>query len=247
MNIREYIRSGIIESYVLGMASEAERQEFEQMCAAYPEVAEARGAFERALEEKLMQDAQQPPVFIKDKIREQIRPVVAENGVQEKAEKAPVRRMNVWKRMADACLLLLAGVGYWAYTTNEKYQELEKQFQALQQDAETLRHPMKMVSLKGTEMAPQAHTTVFWDTTTTKDVYLLINNLPQPPSGKQYQLWAILDNKPVDLGVFDYNVQQKRLLVKMKNVQNAQAFAITLEPQGGSTTPKGEKYVAGNL
>jgi hypothetical protein len=54
VNVKEYIRSGVIESYVLGLATEAERQEFEQMCAAYPEVAEARDAFERSLEEQLM-------------------------------------------------------------------------------------------------------------------------------------------------------------------------------------------------
>jgi hypothetical protein len=50
MNVREYISSGIIESYVMGLASETERQEFEANCMQYPEIAEARTAFEMALE-----------------------------------------------------------------------------------------------------------------------------------------------------------------------------------------------------
>ena len=36
-----------------------------------------------------------------------------------------------------------------------------------------------------------------------KDVYLLVNHLPKPVPDKQYQLWAIVDGKPVDAGIFD--------------------------------------------
>jgi anti-sigma-K factor RskA len=264
VNVKEYIQSGIVESYVLGLATDAERLEFERNCADYPEVAAARDAFERSLEEQLMQDAVAPPVFVKERILGAISPLTTENGTQEEAEEAPVRRMNVWKWVAAASLILLAGAGYWAYTTNEKYndlvakqssmekqlQESTAQLQSLQQDAETLKKPMRMVALKGTDKAPQAQTTIYWDTTgTSKDVYMVINNLPQPPSEMQYQLWALLDNQPIDLGVFDFDIRQKKLLVKMKNVQNAQAFAITLERRGrpNPEKPEGDIYVLGNL
>jgi anti-sigma-K factor RskA len=36
-------------------------------------------------------------------------------------------------------------------------------------------------------------------------------------------------------------------LYRMKNVRSAQAFAITLEKKGGSSTPEGSMYVMGNL
>ncbi len=263
MNVKEYIRSGVIESYVLGIATEAERYEFEQMCAAYPEVAEARDQFERSLEAELMRDAVPPPAFIKEKVMLQVKPAVAESGYTGEVGETPIRRMNPWKWVAAASLILLAGAGYWAYTTNEKYnnlvarqasmerqlQESTAQLQTLQQDAEKLRQPMVPVALKGTEVAPQAQATIFWDTTGTNDVYMVINNLPQTPSDKQYQLWALLDGKPIDLGVFDLDVQQKRLLVRMKNVQNAQAFAITLEQRNrpNRDKPEGKIYVVGNL
>ena len=51
MNTQEYISSGIVESYVLGLASEEERREFEKMCNQHPEVLAARNAFEIALED----------------------------------------------------------------------------------------------------------------------------------------------------------------------------------------------------
>jgi anti-sigma-K factor RskA len=132
----------------------------------------------------------------------------------------------------------------------KQLQESTAQLQTLQQEAETIKKPMQVVSLKGTSVAPQAQTTVYWDTTgSAKDVYMVINNLPQAPSEMQYQLWALLDGQPIDLGVFDFDVRQKRLLVKMKNVQNAQAFAITLERRGrpNQEKPEGQIYVVGNL
>jgi anti-sigma-K factor RskA len=264
VNVREYINSGVVESYVLGLATEAERNEFEQMCAAYPEVVQARDAFERSLELQLLQDAAIPPVMVKQRVLSEVHPPLAETMLADMTEETPVRRIDAWKWIAAASLLLLAGVGYWAFTTNQKYNDLlaqqssmqqqlnqsTTQLQRLQQDAEILKHPMKTVALKGTDMAPQAQTTIYWDTTgAKKDVYLLVNNLPQPPSDKQYQLWALLDGKPIDLGYFDVDVQQKRLLVKMKNVQNAQAFAITLEQRGrpNPEAPEGKIYVVGKL
>ncbi len=262
MNVKEYIQSGVVESYVLGVATEAERQEFDQLCAANSEIVEARDAFERSLEVQLMQDAIQPPAFLKEKILLHIGSgtTSSETYQPETIEEAPVRRMNVWRLLAAACFIGLLGVGYWAYTTNEKYNDavtkqstIEQQLQqkntelaALQQDAEMMQKPgVKMAALKGTPNAPQALTTVFWDSAT-KDVYLLVNNLPQAASDKQYQLWALLDGKPIDLGMLE--LKENRLLVKMKNVQNAQAFAITLEPKGGSAGPTmSSMYVVGNL
>jgi len=52
VNIQEYISSGIVESYVLGLASPEERIEFEEMCAQHPELVEARNNFELSLEEQ---------------------------------------------------------------------------------------------------------------------------------------------------------------------------------------------------
>ena len=223
MNVKEYIQSGIVESYVMGLATDAERQEFERLCTEYPEVAAARDAFERSLEEQLLNDAVAPPVGVKERVLGAISPAVYENGLQEELE-TPVRRINAWKWIAAASLLLLTGAAYWAYSTNEKYKDLVAKQEAMQKqleeksneltamraDAQMLYKPgMKMVSLKGTAEAPQAYTTVYWDTTgATKDVYLMINNLPQPPSEKQYQLWALLNGQPIDLGVFDFYVRE---------------------------------------
>jgi anti-sigma-K factor RskA len=56
-------------------------------------------------------------------------------------------------------------------------------------------------------------------------------------------LWAMVNGKPVDLGVFDAQNQPKKLLLAMKEVGDAQAFAVTLEKRGGSASPTMEKMV----
>jgi len=47
---------------------------------------------------------------------------------------------------------------------------------------------------------------------------------------------------------FDMDIQKKPLLLQMQHVQDAQAFAITLEPRGGSALPTmTSMYVMGSL
>jgi anti-sigma-K factor RskA len=261
VNVKEYISSGIVESYVLGLATDAERQEFETACQQHPEVREARLRFEEALEQKMLQEAIAPPLSVKDKIAASIKQLEEPGDPTfSKAHAAPVRRLNVWKLLAAASAAALIGVLVWAINLNTKNQRLQNEYAALQrqangslaqlrkmeEDARRMQNPhVKMAAMQGTDHAPGAFATVYWDTAS-KDVYMMINNLPQPASGKQYQLWALINNQPVDLGVFE--VKQQQLLVKMKNVQNAQAFAVTLEQRGGSPTPTMEAmYAMGKL
>ncbi|RYY62087.1 MAG: hypothetical protein EOO05_04050 [Chitinophagaceae bacterium] len=264
MNVQAYILSGIVESYVLGLASPEEQAEFEAMAAQHPEVLQARIAFEIALEQQMMAAAITPPASLKEDIRAAVlavTPARTETPVRPLQE-TPVRRMNPWKYVAAASVALLVGSVIWNVSTINKNKELAQQIaerdnqlavasqkiDTMKQDISVVvgpdRSDIKMVVMPGTPTAPQAYATVYWDTTS-HDVYLAANNLPAPASDKQYQLWAIFNGKPVDLGVFD--VKQEKLLIRAKNAQGAEAFAITLERKGGSPQPQGAIYVMGKL
>lgn len=257
MNVQEYISSGIVESYVLGLASPEEQREFEQNCAQYPEILEARIAFETSLEQQAMNNAIVPPAALK----EQVMAAALNNGYVSSAkvvsiDSAPVVKSNWLKYAVAAAVILLAGSLFWNISLYNQNRQLKNDYTAtigkladLEKDmAMIVNNPdVKMAAMKGMEAAPTAMATVYWDTTS-KDVFLLVNNLPTPPSDKQYQLWALLDGKPIDLGMVDNKVLigQRRLLLKMKNTVGAQAFAITLEKSGGNPTPQGAMYVMGN-
>ncbi|MEO7923650.1 MAG: anti-sigma factor [Chitinophagaceae bacterium] len=249
MNTQEYISSGIIESYVLGLASIEERNELEKMCEQYPEVLQARTAFELALEKQAMENAIMPPVLLRDKVFA----AIADAGT---ARQAPVRSMSWLKYAAAACIILLAGSLYWNISLSRKNKELRSSYDNtiaklndLQNDIKVLQQNpnVKMASMKGQNISPASFATVYWDTTS-QDVYLMINNMPVPPSDKQYQLWAFLDGKPIDMGLIEITAKPLQLY-RLKKAQAAQAFAITLEKKGRPdvSTPGGDVYVMGPL
>ncbi|MEO8514163.1 MAG: anti-sigma factor [Ignavibacteria bacterium] len=106
----------------------------------------------------------------------------------------------------------------------------------------------KVVDMKGMEIAPQSFATVYWNPGT-KQVMLNVNNLPMPPSDKQYQLWALKDGKPIDAGVFDMKSGTDGDMHMMPvTIADADAFAVTLEQKGGSPVPTlTQLYVMGKI
>ena len=104
---------------------------------------------------------------------------------------------------------------------------------------------VKTVPLLGVEKHPDMKAMVYMEEKS-KQVYLTLENMPVAPENQQYQLWAIVDGKPVSLGVYDQ--QAKEEMQKMAVINAAQAFAITLEKRGGSPTPTMENmYVMGKI
>jgi anti-sigma-K factor RskA len=59
-------------------------------------------------------------------------------------------------------------------------------------------------------------------------------SLPSAGRGRSYQLWAITDGKPVSIGV----IAERGRVVRLLDWQGrADAFAVTIEPDGGSPVP----------
>ena len=103
----------------------------------------------------------------------------------------------------------------------------------------------KSIMLKGMTISPNSMAMVYWNTQS-HIVFINAQELPKPPDGKQYQLWALADGKPIDVGVFD--VLDSLQIQKMKVITSAQAFAVTLEDVGGSTTPTlSAMYLMGSI
>ncbi len=254
MNIQAYIESGIIETYVLGLASASESAEFEQLCAQYPELVAARKRFEEGLEQHASTHAVQPPVGVKVKILEAIASnppkIVTMQNESKKGSSA------VQSFLAAAVVLLVIGLVWVIYQgresraqneellrTNtalkEKLSSTDSVLQQIIAETKVVKDPNNIVvNMVGTKSAPQSSANVYWDSTK-NDVYLVVKNMPALPNDKQYQLWALIDGKPKDLGVFD--ATNDKVILKMKNTQKAQAFAITIEQRGGSPSPTLDK------
>ncbi|WP_276367195.1 anti-sigma factor [Chryseolinea sp. H1M3-3] len=265
MNVEAYISSGILEAYALGELSDRERAEVEKNLAQYPELQKELKLIEEAQERLLMKAAVQPNASVKEKLFATIDSRTPVTKVVElKAEKG---RLTFWRFAAAASITLALITSYLAYNYWDKwkssennladliaqnqriaqdYNTVNKRLDAIEKDLNITNNPaFNRVVMKGTPIAPGSLASVYWNEST-KEVYLSIQEMKQLAQENQYQLWAIIDGKPVDAGVFDGNFSG---LLKMKDIKpGAATFAVTVEPRGGKTSPTLETMqVVGNV
>lgn len=128
-----------------------------------------------------------------------------------------------------------------------QYASLNTTYKEEQKIMESLRSPMVMkLKLAGQAISPTSEAMVHWDKAS-KKVMVDPMNLPMTDDLHDYQVWAIVNGKPVDLGVFSPGNNDMNMY-EMKSVDAPQAFAITLERKGGSETPTMEEmYVMGKI
>jgi anti-sigma-K factor RskA len=259
LNIQEYISSGVLEAYVLGDLSEMERLGVEKNLVQYPELREELARIEETSEALIMKLAVGPPTSVKEKLMQAIQS--EGNVIQMNPSALP------WKYAAAASIVIALAASFLAYDYRSKWKSSEFAFNDLiaqnkqiaedynrvnlrldkvENDLRVIDNPaFTKVIMKGTPNAPRAMASVYWNKQT-KEVFLSIQNLKELSQQNQFQLWAIIDGKPVDAGVFDSNVTG---LLKMKGIpEGAVTFAVTIEARGGKPSPTlGTMQVAGNV
>nr|WP_230688266.1 anti-sigma factor [Hymenobacter jeongseonensis] len=149
-----------------------------------------------------------------------------------------------WKDASADLVALQDNQARFATTT----QVMDKQLGSLRQENQVLRSDeFRAVALAGTKTAPLAKARVLYNAAT-KKVYVDVKSLPALPAGQQYQLWALDNGKPVDAGVLTAATATGEGLQAMKDIASAQAFAMTVEPAGGSVNPTlSTMTVVGNI
>ena len=258
MDIKTYISSGVIEAYAMGTISHEEAAILECVMKNNTEVKKAVLEVQQIIEQLATEQAIEPPHFLKAEIMKKIEfgtPETTGGKIiplhTEKIEAGKPSSVPNWMKAASVAVLF--GLGYLGYEVNSKNTQLQEiavnntELSTRLTDLEQMNAILKSakkIQLKGVEKHPDMLAEVYWDDS--KKVYLDIKNLPAAPTGKQYQLWAIVDGKPVDMGM--YNSQEDSKMQPMKSVENPQAFAITLEKEGGNPTPTMEEmYVMGTI
>lgn len=272
MNIEEYISSGILEAYVLGSLSKEEARDVEAKAALYPGIAEELLNIQTAMEHYAMAHAVKPPDRIKKKIFDNLDSgkILAKESAEPKEIPLPVSNQNNnWMVAASVSVALISTISSF-YFYNQ-WKGTEYKLLALQEESKvyalrtnhileakeiqlkehtqyfylSLDTATTRVAMKGLAISPASAAIVLWNKRS-NDVYIDIQSLPAPPAGMQYQLWALDNGVPIDAGVFLTGTEIP--FQKMKSIEHAQAFAVTLEKAGGSPTPTLDAmYVMGTL
>lgn len=268
MNVQEYISSGIIETYVLGLSGEAESHELEELCVQYPEIKASVREAEAALEEYAQLNAIAPPEHAKEKIWSALSALPAkENSTSEDhtklvPEAKPLDQEKNSFRILPflskaAVFLLLIGLPYHFYKVNQYQNEIltlqqEKneilaqnqifsaQIQEVSQEIDIISDPStRNIVLAGVEGYEENQARIYWSNS--GEVFLKSTGLAALPEDKQYQLWAIVEGKPVSAGLLELDGSVN--LQKMNSVEGAEMFAITIENKGGSEQPTLDQMV----
>ncbi len=261
MKIQEIIESGIIELYVMNALPEDEAVEVEALAIEHPEILLEIENVQNVLQLYAQAHAIEPHPGLKETVlkkikAERILSPPSSSVSTSLSSSPPLSTKTPWITWLAAATSVIAIVLFFqnmnnknaltnCTTENTKLVENQKVIVQLEHKLNILRSAdTKVIDLKGLEIAPDAKVMVYWNANE-KATLLSIQRLPTPHAGKQYQLWAIVDKKPVSAGVFTYDITA---IHAMKEFDHAEAFAVTEEPVGGSVTPSLDKmYVLGNV
>lgn len=251
--MEEYISSGIIEQYVLGMCNNEEKADLELLRKKHPSVQKAITDFELSFEQKMMANTVMPSAETDAKILAQFisfneTPVISINKNSSK---------NFgWLKVVAAAAIIFLGISgafnYFLYIKNKEQKEALSAVKNLPaglpiSNYNVLKDPsITPIAMYGVGYHSICRCTMFWDKKT-KKMYMMIHHLPTSSDTKDFQLWAMVDGKPVSIGIINDAIRDQ--FIEMPNVpEGAVAFTVTLEKAGGTTTPTMEEtYLQGKI
>ncbi len=260
MNVEQIISSGLLESYVLGITTDEETLLVQKMCLEHSELNKEIEQIEESLMNFAAQSTKPLNKDLKDKISSRL--TFNDEVVKPQPTIIPLNsprdnNLTFYRVGIAASVLLLIASGAYIFSLRQKMDQLHNQladlstsksvladqFNVQQTSLQTLASnfnivsnpAMKAIPLSGMNSLASKSAVIHWNPDT-QEVYFNANALPESPSEKQYQLWAIIDGKPVDAGVI--TLENGVAFQKMKSIPaGAKAFAVTIENKGGSISP----------
>ncbi|MBK8426366.1 MAG: anti-sigma factor [Lewinellaceae bacterium] len=244
MDIQSFIQSGLLESFSLGHCSAEEQVLVEQMLAQHPEARAELEAIEKALEQYANAQSVPPPQGLKDRIMQEI---------DRSAIPASPPANNTMLRLFQVLAIgLLAATGYLLFQKNQSdanRETLQNQVAQLQlqlidcddrnaacrQIIELIRNPeTRAFKMSNAKDGPSF---VFHNTSSSRCTALVdVAALPRQPDGKYLQFWALVDGKPVNMGMIRQDTASG--FQSFDCVENAGGFAVSIEDnENGNEQP----------
>ena len=258
MSDHDALRS-LAGAYALGVASEAERREFDAHLATCEECRHELAEIRRVNEALAMATpaAAAPPADLRRRI--------VEAANRDRQSRAPGRSVLPWWIAAAASIAaVFLGAQWWSvsWELSDLHAELASTRERLT-IAESLRASAERtatentsrlavltaadsitIPLAGQPPSPNATGRVVWSPT--RGVIFSAANLPPLPAGRVYQLWAVTAPAPVGLMLVTPAAGQADQVATVPPAIAPTAFALTIEPEGGSPGPTGPMYLVGS-
>jgi anti-sigma-K factor RskA len=245
------------EIYALGALDGEELNEFERhlasgcpVCAA--SVRETRETL-KLLHESL--PVESPPDELKGRIFEQIGPAPADRAYPKQFFSVRWDWLGTGVAAAAAIVAIIV-LALNLKRTQGQLQEMSAeldlaraQSEAKDEQLRLLSSPhIRLVELKGLDPHPDAQARVFWNPGARSGL-LIASGLPQTPADHGYELWGIVGETPVPMGLFfaDPNGRATFQMAPLAGDQKFGKFAVTIEPAPGADKPTGPMVLLGSV
>jgi len=262
MSTTEIINSGDLELYVYGILNEGEMNQIANLSRIDSAIKNEIVIIENSI---LNLSSSFSPILSSDvyqKIKDQID--LKERNVIEIKSKSNISSYIGWA----ASIALLIGIGF----QYQKQTAIENQIVTIEKEKIKLNEAVAasenknkqtkealaiirdtkntVVTLGGQAVAPTSYAKVYWNKET-QVVYVDAAGLPEPPDGMVYQVWSLKLSPtltPTSIGLLEDFKSDNNKIFAVSKTGDAEAFGITLEPAGGSTTPTMEQlYTLGKV
>ena len=182
------------------------------------------------------------------------------SGVSRPVLSPSAPRRSAWQPIALAASLVLA-VGLGANTLRLRGEldqvrasvaALDTQLQSRQRTLNTLleaERDLRVVYLQSEAGDAGPGIQFFWNTKQGSAVAHVFRLTPAP-DGRDYQIWALVDGKPVSLSVFNSDANGDALVEQFTlpaSTAGVSAVLVSVEPKGGSVQPTTTPFLAGNF
>jgi len=158
-----------------------------------------------------------------------------------------------WRGWAVAAILLIAFGLVFVHSMVQSKQITEIEATSLKNRTQMERQAAALALLEAkdatiTPLTPAtnevtASAKVIWSTSQ-KRWTLVTEHMASAPPNKSYQLWFIVEDKKISVGVFNSPEEIAQQLLPQE-ITHADVIAITLEKSGGSSQPEGPILMAG--
>ncbi len=254
MDKDKFLKSGLLEQYVLGLTDERESEEVERYAEAFPEIQAEIESLRKSMDDYARQYAAMPSEELKSRVSKDTDEMEAGRRRREKADGSHVSqespRWGAWLARSIMALLIILSLSFYQgkVAADRRYQELSREYRAFQHDCTRQQAQMEElfevyaflnhehtipIRLESTGLAPEAEAIAYLNAIH-KKVFINPTHLPEPPKGKTYQMWADVEGRMINMGLIDGHSKK---LQPVAFIEGAESLNITLEPEGGSEEP----------
>lgn len=258
MDKQQFLASGLLEQYVLGLTDQEESVVVEKWLRKHPDLQKEVDAMHEALEQYSLAQGIKPPTGLRSKI---IRDIEA-NGTEQLLQIEPngTGTPKVGKRSWTTYLWPVAatialaftliknnGLGHDLRSAREELAQTQydceaeaRRFQAFLGHAAT-----QKITLPGVATGSDVAVVVYWNPAQ-KLAFLDMSTLPPSPNpDKEFQIWADVEGEMINLGLLRQGKEgEENALQPIAYLNNAESLNITLEPMGGSPHPHVQDLLA---